>query len=153
MLPTSDEESHRLTRAPAVSAHYPAPSSSNIAGSQLTLASLRHEFWILRARATIRFVLYKCTRVHADVPVELMGDLPAARLNRTARAFIHISVDYVRSLSGRFPVEGINRLHHFIYHIPHNQSSTLRARQRLYLSYLYRSVSMLCFSPRTTDIQ
>ena len=27
----SDEESHRLTRAPAVSTHYPAPSSSNVA--------------------------------------------------------------------------------------------------------------------------
>jgi len=83
--------------------------------------------------------MHACTRRCA----RRMGDLPAARLNRTARAFVHISVDYIRSLSGRLPVESINRLHRFIYHIPHDQSSTLRARQRLYLSYLYRSVSML----------
>ncbi|XP_018392979.1 PREDICTED: uncharacterized protein LOC108772033 [Cyphomyrmex costatus] len=40
-------------------------------GVQLTLASLRSEFWILRARATVRGVLYKCiqcTRERADIP-------------------------------------------------------------------------------------
>ncbi|KYN43226.1 hypothetical protein ALC56_02411 [Trachymyrmex septentrionalis] len=65
------------------------------ASSQLTLTSLQHEFWIRRAHA-VRFVLYKCipcTRQCADVPIELMGDLPAARVNRTARAFVH-TVDH-----------------------------------------------------------
>ncbi|XP_018371806.1 PREDICTED: uncharacterized protein LOC108766801 [Trachymyrmex cornetzi] len=79
------------------------------AGSQLTLASLGNEFWILRARATVRSVLYKClqcTRERAAVPVELMGDLPAVRVNRTVRAFIHTGVDYagpiaVRTAPGR----------------------------------------------------
>ncbi|XP_032684998.1 uncharacterized protein LOC116850611 [Odontomachus brunneus] len=79
------------------------------AGSQLTLRSLRNEFSILRARATVRSVLYKCipcTRERAAVPVELMGNLPAARVNRTVRAFIHTGVDYagpivVRTAPGR----------------------------------------------------
>jgi len=51
------------------------------AGTQLTLASLRNEFWILQSHATVRSVLYKCiscTRERANVPVELMGDLPVA---------------------------------------------------------------------------
>ncbi|KYN34998.1 hypothetical protein ALC56_10673 [Trachymyrmex septentrionalis] len=42
----------------------------------------------------VRSVLYKCilcTREHAD---ELMDDLPTARVNRTARAFVHTGVDY-----------------------------------------------------------
>ena len=33
-------------------------------------------------------------RERADVPVELMDDFPAARVNRTARAFVHTGVDY-----------------------------------------------------------
>ena len=105
--PRSDEESHRLTRAPAVDPHYLAPSSSNVADSQLTLASLRHEFSILRV--TVRSVLYKyisCTRERATMPVELMGDLSAARVNRIARAFVHIGMDYadpiaIRTTPGR----------------------------------------------------
>jgi len=71
-----------VLHAPAVSTHYPAPSSSNIAGPQLTLASLRHEFWILRAHVIVRSVLYKCipcTRERAD---EFMNDLSAARIRR-----------------------------------------------------------------------
>lgn len=77
--------------------------------SQLTLASLRNEFWILCARATVRAVLYtciQCTREKAEVPVELMGDLPDVRVNRSSRAFAHTGVDYagpllIRAASGR----------------------------------------------------
>ena len=86
------------------------------AGSQLTLASLRQEFWIHRARATVRSVLYKCipcTRERADVPVELMDDLPAARVNRTlAPLSIPASITQVRSLFARLAVEGINYKRH-----------------------------------------
>lgn len=49
------------------------------AGPQLTLARLREEFWLLRARQTIRSVLHQCivcTREKAAVSNELMGDLP-----------------------------------------------------------------------------
>lgn len=59
---------------------------------QLTLASLRNEFWILRVRTTVRAVLYICikyTRERTEVPVELMGDLPDVRVNRAPRAFAH----------------------------------------------------------------
>ena len=65
-----------------------------------------------------------------------MGDLPAVRVNRTARAFVHTGIDYAGLIAIRTP-EGINRKRpHF--RMPHDQSPTLRARQRLYL-YLYRS--------------
>lgn len=69
-------------------------------GSQLTLASLRNEFWILRARA-VRAVLYQCvqcTRERAEIPIELMGDLPDIRVNRAIRVFEHTGVDYAGPL-------------------------------------------------------
>ncbi|XP_076651235.1 uncharacterized protein LOC143358169 [Halictus rubicundus] len=76
---------------------------------QLTLACLRHEYWILRARATVRAVLYRCvpcTRERAAIPHQLMGDLPASRVTKAERAFIHTGVDYagpiqVRTARGR----------------------------------------------------
>ncbi|XP_076659879.1 uncharacterized protein LOC143363163 [Halictus rubicundus] len=79
------------------------------AGPQLTLACLRHEYWILRARATVRAVLYRCvpcTRERAAIPHQLMGDLPASRITKAERAFIHTGVDYagpiqVRTARGR----------------------------------------------------
>ncbi|XP_071581069.1 uncharacterized protein [Temnothorax nylanderi] len=78
-------------------------------GPHITLAHLRTEFWILRDRATVRAVLYrcvKCAREKAIVPAELMGNLPDVRVNRSSRAFEHTGVDYagpilVRSAKGR----------------------------------------------------
>ena len=78
-------------------------------GPQLTITSLRQEYWILRARATIRAVLYRCVRCAreaAKVPSELMGDLPESRVTRVSRAFINSGVDYagpiaVRNAPGR----------------------------------------------------
>ncbi|XP_076298317.1 uncharacterized protein LOC143217663 [Lasioglossum baleicum] len=78
-------------------------------GPSLTLASLREELWILRARTTVRSILYRCvpcTREAAKVPTELMGDLPSMRVNPQSRAFTHTGVDYagpilVRLSSGR----------------------------------------------------
>lgn len=79
------------------------------AGSQLTLTLLREEFWILRARTTVRAVLYRCVqcaRERAAVSTELMGNLPEVRVTRSARAFTHTGVDYagpilVRTAPGR----------------------------------------------------
>jgi len=79
------------------------------AGSQLTLARLREKFWIIRARSLVRAVLYKCVpcaRERAQIPTELMGDLPPVRVNRSTRAFEHTGVDYagpilVRTSRGR----------------------------------------------------
>ncbi|XP_011707599.1 PREDICTED: uncharacterized protein LOC105462593 [Wasmannia auropunctata] len=78
-------------------------------GPQLTLALLREKFWILRARSLVRAVLYQCvtcTRERAQVPTELMGDLPSVRVTRATRAFQHTGVDYagpvlVRTTRGR----------------------------------------------------
>jgi len=107
------------------------------AGSQLTLASLRHEFWILWARTTIRSVLYKCIlcmRERADVPNQTHGRQPSGCESQLAPLSTPALITQVWSLS-ELPIEGINRKRpHF--RMPHDQ--TLRARQRLYL-YLYRS--------------
>ncbi|XP_018376527.1 PREDICTED: uncharacterized protein LOC108769816 [Trachymyrmex cornetzi] len=79
------------------------------AGSQLTLHALREDYWILRARQTVRSVVYRCipcTRERATVPNEMMGDLPAMRIRQVDHAFIHCGLDYagpvpVRMNSGR----------------------------------------------------
>jgi len=78
-------------------------------GPQLTLCLLREEFWILRARQTIRATLYRCVvcaRERAQVQNELMGDLPECRVRPSIRAFLHCGIDYagpiqVRSNPGR----------------------------------------------------
>ncbi|XP_011707966.1 PREDICTED: uncharacterized protein LOC105462815 [Wasmannia auropunctata] len=73
-------------------------------GPQLTLTSLRAEYWILRARATVRVVLHKCVRCareSAKIATELMGDLSEMRVNRVSRAFIHTGVDYAGPIAIR----------------------------------------------------
>ncbi|KMQ85252.1 hypothetical protein RF55_16302 [Lasius niger] len=79
------------------------------AGPQLTLSILREEFWLLRARQTVRSVLYRCvacTREKALVSHEQMGQLPDYRVRPAARAFVHCGLDYagpiqIRSIPGR----------------------------------------------------
>ncbi|XP_029155164.1 uncharacterized protein LOC114928246 [Nylanderia fulva] len=79
------------------------------AGTQLTLATLQQEFWILRARTLIKSVIHQCvacTREKAVHPVQLMGNLPSVRVNAPTRAFLHCRLDYagpvsLRALSGR----------------------------------------------------
>jgi len=76
-------------------------------GPQLMPASLRHEFWILLAHATVQSVLYKCisTRWRAH---RTHGDLLAARVNRTVCTFVHTGVNYAGPIIVRTPVEDIN---------------------------------------------
>ncbi|XP_076291065.1 uncharacterized protein LOC143214212 [Lasioglossum baleicum] len=67
------------------------------AGSQLTLSILRQEYWMLRARPTVRNVLHKCVkcaREKAAPQSALMGELPDFRVTRSARAFVHCGLDY-----------------------------------------------------------
>ncbi|XP_029172429.1 uncharacterized protein LOC114941586 [Nylanderia fulva] len=79
------------------------------AGSRLTLSILREDFWLIRARQTIRSVLYHCiacTRENAKIIPELMGDLPDYRVRPVARGFSHCGIDYagpikVRTTPGR----------------------------------------------------
>ncbi|XP_011690496.1 PREDICTED: uncharacterized protein LOC105451622 [Wasmannia auropunctata] len=79
------------------------------AGSQLTIATLRQEFWILRARNLVKSVIHQCvecTRERAAIPSQLMGNLPKVRVSPSTRAFLHCGVDYagpvaVRASAGR----------------------------------------------------
>lgn len=79
------------------------------AGPQLTLATIRREFWILRARDAVKSVIHRCvtcTPERATAPMQLMGSLPCVRVSKPARAFLHCGVDYaglvlIRASSGR----------------------------------------------------
>ncbi|XP_076301647.1 uncharacterized protein LOC143219631 [Lasioglossum baleicum] len=78
-------------------------------GVQLTLSTLRREFWILSARSLVKRVIHRCVvcvRERAKVPEQLMGSLPAARVNSPLQCFSHCGVDYagpvqVRASAGR----------------------------------------------------
>jgi len=79
------------------------------AGTQLTLATLRRDYWILRARSLVKSVIHNCvicTREKAATATQLMGQLPQIRVTPPARAFLHCGVDYarpmlIRSIPGR----------------------------------------------------
>lgn len=79
------------------------------AGNQLTLCTLRHEYWILRSRQIVRSVINQCiacVREKASTPTQLMGNLPGVRVTAGTRAFLHSGVDYagpflVRNTPGR----------------------------------------------------
>lgn len=66
------------------------------AGLSLTLTSLRSKYWIIRVHTTVRSVLFRCvpcTREKAQTLIQLMGELPNVRVNRSSRAFEHTGVD------------------------------------------------------------
>ena len=79
------------------------------AGTQLTISTLRQNFWIVRARTLVKAVIHQCitcTREKAAIPSQLMGNLPAVRVSPPTRAFLHCGLDYagpiqIRSMSGR----------------------------------------------------
>lgn len=65
-------------------------------GTQLTLGHLRRKYWILGGRAPVRSFILKCvlcTRFRGLRAQQLMGQLPACRVN-PARAFLSSGVDY-----------------------------------------------------------
>jgi hypothetical protein len=69
---------------------------------------LRQKFWIPNATKSIKSVIDKCLlcfRYHAQSTTQLMGQLPAARVNAT-RPFLHTGVDFfgpyeLRTFTGR----------------------------------------------------
>jgi hypothetical protein len=66
------------------------------AGFQLLWSTLQREFWILRARDTIRYEVRKCVtcrKNRAEMAQQLMVSLPSARVN-PGRPFLHSGVDY-----------------------------------------------------------
>lgn len=65
-------------------------------GTQLTLASIRRQFWILGGRAPIRSFIQRClvcVRHRAQTQIQQMGQLLASRVN-PSRPFSHTGVDY-----------------------------------------------------------
>jgi len=124
-------------------------------GPQLTLALLRTEFWILRARATVRSVLYKCvpcSRETTKISNKLMGDLPNPRINRVFCAFIHTRVDYAGPIALR---NALCRGHksykaYIVLFMLNHQSDPFRACQRLYFRYFCISLPSACRASRIT---
>ncbi|XP_033222564.1 uncharacterized protein LOC117176433 [Belonocnema kinseyi] len=65
-------------------------------GTQLILATLRRQFWILRCRQVVKSRIMRCVvciRHRAVTATQLMGNFPSNRLHRT-RAFLHSGVDF-----------------------------------------------------------
>ncbi|XP_076660066.1 uncharacterized protein LOC143363353 [Halictus rubicundus] len=79
------------------------------AGVQLTLHILRQEYWLLRGRSQVKAVIHacvRCVRERAAIPIQLMGDLPAARVSPAKKPFSHCGLDYagpiqIRASAGR----------------------------------------------------
>lgn len=66
-------------------------------GTQLMLAAIRRQFWIVNARNAVRHRIHKCItcyRHKVSTTRQLMGSLPSARVQRTIRPFLHVGVDY-----------------------------------------------------------
>ena len=78
-------------------------------GISLTLSTLRNSVWLIQGRKSVKSLVYRCvacTRIRAELPTQLMGSLPAARVQRPSRAFVECGVDYagpvaVRMAGGR----------------------------------------------------
>ncbi|XP_033214088.1 uncharacterized protein LOC117171143 [Belonocnema kinseyi] len=76
--------------------------------TQLTLATLRRQFWFLRGRQVVESRIPRCVvciRYRAVTVTQLMGNLPSNRVQRT-RAFLHSGVDFagpirIRAAPGR----------------------------------------------------
>lgn len=65
-------------------------------GTQLTLCHIRESFWIPNGRNTVRNQLAKCVRCFrfkTSVQTQLMGNLPASRVN-ISRPFTNTGIDY-----------------------------------------------------------
>ncbi|XP_029171359.1 uncharacterized protein LOC114940775, partial [Nylanderia fulva] len=65
-------------------------------GTQLTLCSLRQEYWVPRGRSLVKRRISRCVRCirwRAAIPQPLMGDLPEPRV-KPSRPFLHTGIDY-----------------------------------------------------------
>ncbi|XP_043068221.1 uncharacterized protein [Drosophila bipectinata] len=66
-------------------------------GTELTLATIRHTFWIVNGKQAVKRILRQCVQCfkHRPKPAsQLMGDLPLHRVNPPGRAFEATGVDY-----------------------------------------------------------
>ena len=72
-------------------------------GVQLTLATLRRQFWIVRGRSAVKKVIrtcITCTHHAARVPSQLMGEFPKARVH-SSLPFERAGVDYAGPINVR----------------------------------------------------
>ncbi|XP_044575258.1 uncharacterized protein LOC123259058 [Cotesia glomerata] len=70
-------------------------------GTQLTLADLCKSVWIIGGHVPVRSFILRCaicTRHRGERAQQLMGQLPAARVQPT-RAFLHTGLDYARPIT------------------------------------------------------
>jgi len=74
--------------------------------------------------------------MHNAVPVEFMGGIPAARVNCTARAFVHTGVDYAGPIAVRTTLGREHKSQKaYIALFVCLTTKALHLEQRLYLSY------------------
>lgn len=79
-------------------------------GVQITLATIRRQFWILKGRQMVKSVIHKCVpciRYRGTTAYQLMGGLPAVRV-RPASVFQNAGVDYAGPFKIR-PSQGRGR--------------------------------------------
>ena len=75
------------------------------AGTDFLLAKINQHFWIVRGRETvkkIRRTCQVCIRERSAPVGQLMGDLPAVRLDSYSPPFSHVAVDYFGPLETSF---------------------------------------------------
>ncbi|XP_063979923.1 uncharacterized protein LOC135163947 [Diachasmimorpha longicaudata] len=66
------------------------------AGAQATLYAVRHRFWLLDGRQSVRRIIRSCVKCirHKPPPVDyIMGNLPEARVTES-RPFTNVGIDY-----------------------------------------------------------
>ena len=73
-------------------------------GAQLTIATVRENFWIPAIKRKVKTVIYSCVicfRQRAKFSQQLMGQLPAPRV-QPAFAFMNVGVDYAGPITIKY---------------------------------------------------
>ncbi|XP_018360160.1 PREDICTED: uncharacterized protein LOC108759301 [Trachymyrmex cornetzi] len=87
-------------------------------GISLTLATLRCMIWLVQERKIVKSVMYNCltcARIRAELPTQLMGSLPPARITRPTRPFAICGVDYAGPVAVRMAgIRGIRSQRSYI---------------------------------------
>lgn len=66
-------------------------------GTTITTSYIQQTFWIMKSRRTVMLRLRKCVkcfRMKPKISSQLMGNLPAQRINPSSRPFISTGIDY-----------------------------------------------------------
>lgn len=120
-------------------------------GPQLTLSSIRQQFWIIGGRVPIRSFIHRCmicARHRAATSQQLIGQLPAPRVT-LCRPFFHTGVDYAGPLTLKTwtRLKNLQRLLHHLRLLQHirNPSGSLH---RLHDRRIHCRLQALHRSPR-----